>query len=162
MKMEVLLSIAILMPSIRAAEVPKSPYIAFVYRYGDATEPGQISEMLIGTINRAAAGDPFAGIADGQILYGDPLSARWRAYHGAQMREWNRVTGTDANYEDTAGCAGDFGNGEVDGLAGQHVLIRVVELVAGDALRARLVAAVERQFVPVKRLQQREQVGRFL
>lgn len=91
---------------------------ASIYRYGDASDPGQISEMLIGTINRAKTGDPFAGIADGQILYGDPLSARWRAYHCAQMREWNRVTGTDANYEDTAGCAGDFGNGEVDGLAG--------------------------------------------
>lgn len=91
---------------------------ASIYRYGDATEPGQISELLIGTINRAEGGDPFAGIRDGQILYGDPLSAGWRSYHCAQMREWNRVTGTDANYEDTAGCAGDFGNGEVDGLAG--------------------------------------------
>ena len=89
-----------------------------IYQYEGPKQPGAVSELLIGTVNRAEAGDPYAGMEDGKILYGDPLSAGWRKYHCAQMREWNKITGTDANYEDTAGCAGDFGNGVVDGLAG--------------------------------------------
>jgi hypothetical protein len=54
----------------------------------------------------------------GQLLYMDPLSEWWRDYHVNQMVIWNKTTGTDANYEDVAGNAGDFGNGVVDGLAG--------------------------------------------
>lgn len=59
-------------------------------------------------------------LKDGQLLYLDPLSAGWRKYHVDQMIWWLETTGTDANYEDTAGACGDFGNGVVDGLAGQQ------------------------------------------
>lgn len=55
---------------------------------------------------------------DGKLMYLDPLSAWWRKYHTDMMIRWREETGTDANYEDTAGCAMDFGNGIVDGLFG--------------------------------------------
>lgn len=60
----------------------------------------------------------FETAKEGQILYLDPLSARWRRYHTDQMLEWREKTGTDANYEDVAGTAGDFGNGVIGGLFG--------------------------------------------
>ena len=50
-----------------------------------------------------------------QLLYLDPLSPRWRQYHTDMMIKWREETGTDANYEDVGGCAGDFGNGVIDG-----------------------------------------------
>lgn len=53
---------------------------------------------------------------DGQLVYTDPLAPGWRADHIARMKQWRRDTGTDANYEDTAGACGDYGNGVVDGL----------------------------------------------
>jgi hypothetical protein len=62
--------------------------------------------------------ETFAGAAPNQILYLDPLSPDWRRYHTDQMIEWQRQTGADANYEDTGGTAGDFGNGEIGGLFG--------------------------------------------
>ncbi len=55
-------------------------------------------------------------LKDGRLLYLDPLAPGWRDYHTNSMIEWNRVTGTDANYEDTAGACGDFGNGVIDGI----------------------------------------------
>ncbi|NLC56200.1 MAG: hypothetical protein GX774_05120 [Armatimonadetes bacterium] len=55
---------------------------------------------------------------EGQLLYLDPLSPRWRRYHTDMMIRWRRETGTDANYEDVGGTAGDFGNGVVAGKAG--------------------------------------------
>src|SRR5690606_35212803 len=60
----------------------------------------------------------FENARDGQLLYLDPLSARWRAYHTDMMIRWRAETGTDANYEDTGGTTGDFGNGVVDGVSG--------------------------------------------
>lgn len=53
---------------------------------------------------------------DGDLVYTDPLAPGWRADHIARMKKWRRQTGTDANYEDTAGACGDYGNGVVDGL----------------------------------------------
>jgi len=55
-------------------------------------------------------------LEDGQLVYLDPLAPGWREYHTDTMIEWNRVTGTDVNYEDTAGACGDYGNGVVDGI----------------------------------------------
>ncbi len=58
----------------------------------------------------------WESLKDGQLVYLDPLAPGWRDYHTNAMIEWNRVTGTDANYEDTAGACGDFGNGVIDGI----------------------------------------------
>ncbi|MGD9497286.1 MAG: hypothetical protein AB7Y46_13385 [Armatimonadota bacterium] len=55
-------------------------------------------------------------VQEGQLVYLDPLAPAWRRYHTDMMIEWNRVTGTDANYEDTAGACGDYGNGVIDGI----------------------------------------------
>ena len=60
----------------------------------------------------------FSNAAAGELLYLDPLSPGWRRYHADQMIRWRAATGVDANYEDTAGTAGDFGNGTVGGLRG--------------------------------------------
>lgn len=60
----------------------------------------------------------FASSAPGEILYLDPLSPQWRQFHTNQMIAWRSATGADANYEDTGGTAGDFGNGEIGGLFG--------------------------------------------
>ncbi|NLF70880.1 MAG: hypothetical protein GX575_17755 [Candidatus Anammoximicrobium sp.] len=59
----------------------------------------------------------FDKAKENQLLYLDPLSARWRQYHTDMMIRWREETGTDANYEDVGGCAGDFGNGVVEGKA---------------------------------------------
>lgn len=93
-----------------------------LWRYNNDTQNPQsgVSEMLIGTVNQAKGADQFVDIAPGKLLYGDPLSATWRHYHAEAMCVWNQTTGSDANYEDTAGCVGDHGNGTVAGLsAGQ-------------------------------------------
>ena len=60
----------------------------------------------------------WADVKDGQLLYLDPLSAAWRRYHTDMMLTWRQETGTDANYEDTAGAIGDYGNGVIDGKSG--------------------------------------------
>ncbi len=57
-------------------------------------------------------------LKEGQLVYLDPLPAGWRRYHTDMMIEWNSATGTDANYEDTGGYVGDFGNGVIDGKFG--------------------------------------------
>ena len=59
----------------------------------------------------------FATSTAGELLYLDPLSSRWRRYHTDSMIAWRTATGADANYEDTGGTAGDFGNGEVEGFS---------------------------------------------
>ena len=64
------------------------------------------------------APETFATAPAGQLLYLDPLSPGWRKYHTEMMIRWHNQTGTDANYEDTAGSVGDFGNGIVGGKAG--------------------------------------------
>lgn len=83
----------------------------------DKKDKNTISELLIGTITSGGKDDQFEGVPDNKLLYGDPLSAKWRKYHVELMKWWNSTTGTDANYEDTAGCTGDFGNGTIDGLS---------------------------------------------
>jgi len=60
----------------------------------------------------------FDGAPDGQLLYMDPLEPRWRTYHTDMMLRWRKDTGTDANYEDVAGTAADFGNGVIAGKFG--------------------------------------------
>ena len=60
----------------------------------------------------------FASNAPNEILYLDPLAPTWRRYHTDAMIRWRSVTAADANYEDTGGTAGDFGNGVIDGLRG--------------------------------------------
>lgn len=60
----------------------------------------------------------FANSVANEILYLDPLSPQWREFHTNQMIQWRLATGADANYEDTGGTAGDFGNGEIGGLFG--------------------------------------------
>lgn len=59
----------------------------------------------------------FEGFKEGNLYYGDLLSEGWRKFHAELMKKWNTVTHTDANYEDTAGCGLDAGNGIVDGLS---------------------------------------------
>ncbi|MDD2600465.1 MAG: DUF6259 domain-containing protein [Kiritimatiellae bacterium] len=85
--------------------------------YGKASKDRTMN-ALIGDVQGPAAADQFAGIKDGHFFYGDPLHSGWRNYHAEQMVWWQRTTGTDANYEDTAGCAGDFGNGVIEGKFG--------------------------------------------
>lgn len=89
-----------------------------------------INEKLIGTVDYSAAGeDQFKDMPAGRLLYSDPLSKKWREYHARMMKEWNSTTKTDANYEDTAGCVGDSGNGTVDGLsAGEGSIAAMREL----------------------------------
>jgi len=104
-----------------------------IYEYAEYKSTNAVSELLIGTINQPKGADQFAGMKDGKILYGDPLSTAWRKYHIEQMKVWNSLTGTDANYEDTAGCAGDFGNGVVEGVFAQQGSIRMMrELLAAQ------------------------------
>ncbi len=69
----------------------------------------------------ARYGDPvktFANSAAGELLYLDPISPAWRRYHTDQMIRWRVDSGADANYEDTGGTAGDFGNGAIGGISG--------------------------------------------
>jgi hypothetical protein len=82
-----------------------------------ADTENSMHEKLIGTVDYSDGANQFANIPVNRLLYTDPLSPQWRRYHAEQMEEWNSTTGTDANYEDTAGCTGDFGNGIVDGLS---------------------------------------------
>ena len=77
-----------------------------------------LTRKIRGIYRYTAEPQSFETAQDGQILYLDPLSARWREYHTDMMLTWREETGTDANYEDVGGTAGDFGNGMVDGLIG--------------------------------------------
>ncbi|OQA85250.1 MAG: hypothetical protein BWY31_02008 [Lentisphaerae bacterium ADurb.Bin242] len=89
-----------------------------IFQYKDtASDPKFNAEMFLGTVDFASGPDPFEGMKKGQLLYGDLLSPAWRKYHAEMMKVWNTLTGTDSNYEDTAGTTGDHGNGIVDGLS---------------------------------------------
>jgi hypothetical protein len=92
-----------------------SPYLYKSKSIGDTENT--LNEKLIGTIDYTDSKDQFANIKPGRLLYVDPLASRWRQYHADMMKWWNTTTKTDANYEDTAGSIGDFGNGIVDGLS---------------------------------------------
>jgi len=101
------------------------------YKGGSVADTSSaVNEKLIGTVDYSAAGeDQFKDIPAGRLLYSDPLSKKWREYHARMMKEWNSTTKTDANYEDTAGCVGDSGNGTVDGLsAGEGSIAAMREL----------------------------------
>lgn len=102
-----------------------------LWRYNSqaANASAHLGDMLIGTVNQATAQDQFAGIEPGKLLYGDPLSPGWRRYHAESMQVWNSTTGTDANYEDTAGCVNDHGNGIVDGLAAGQGSVAQMQLL---------------------------------
>ena len=90
-----------------------------LYAYKGTSRSGAkraLSEKLIGTVDYSDDPlDQFKNIMPGRLLYGDPLSDRWKQYHAEMMKQWNGTTGTDANYEDTAGTGGDCGNGIVNG-----------------------------------------------
>jgi len=94
-----------------------------------------LDEKLIGTIDYAGSKNQFENMQPGRLLYGDPLSARWRQYHADMMKWWNTTTKTDANYEDTAGSIGDFGNGSMDGLSageGSVAQMRLLQKIQSD------------------------------
>ena len=74
-------------------------------------------ENLMGTLNAVQDGDRFALVKPGALMYGDPLSPGWREYYATTIAAMNRAGGTDANYQDTLGCASDNGNGVVEGLS---------------------------------------------
>lgn len=105
-------------------------------RYSNRPDVPQISDALIGDAQGGfglTGKAQFEGVEEGRILYGDPLAKGWREYHVNQMKWWNELTGTDANYEDTAGTWGDYGNGVVDGLyAGQGAIAMMTELLEGQ------------------------------
>jgi hypothetical protein len=99
-------------------------YNSPVFKRDKIADFGLTRKMTISQYSNRRVGEDQAsqwqGFHDGQLLYLDPLSPRWREYHTDMMIDWHRQTGTDANYEDVLGTAGDFGNGVVDGLfAGQ-------------------------------------------
>lgn len=76
-------------------------------------------ENLVGNIVKSEKGkNPFASLKPGRLIYTDPLSPKWRNYYTDKIKEFNRVTETDANYQDTLGCTEDVGNGIVDGMRG--------------------------------------------
>ena len=92
-------------------------------------------ENLVGNIVKSEKGkSPFASLKPGQLLYTDPLSGKWRVYYSNLIRKFNELTGTDANYQDTLGCAEDVGNGVIDGLSGAEgnaELARVLQKKVG-------------------------------
>ena len=94
-----------------------------------ASTDATMSEKLIGTVDYADGPDQFANMQAGRLLYTDPLSSRWRHYHADMMKWWNTTTGTDANYEDTAGCVADGGNGIVDGLSAGEGSVAQMQLL---------------------------------
>ena len=77
-----------------------------------------LTKKILSVWSYSAPPEEFKSAKPGQILYLDALSAGWRKYHINMMMKWRAVTGTDANYEDVAGTAADFGNGKLDGLIG--------------------------------------------
>ena len=77
-----------------------------------------LTKKFSGISGYLAPKEDFKNAKPGQIMYLDALSAEWRKYHIDMMAKWNKLTGTDANYEDVGGTAADFGNGRVDGLIG--------------------------------------------
>lgn len=105
-------------------------------RYSERPSSQQVDDALIGDAQGGfglTGSEQFEGVQDGRLLYADPLSPDWREYHVNLMKWWNSTTGTDANYEDTAGTWGDFGNGVVDGkFAGEGAVAMFRELLEGQ------------------------------
>lgn len=95
-----------------------------ITRYNGGEE--NISENLVGTVNFTTGQDQFKGMKPKQFLYGDPLSKGWRDYYCRIIKEFNTITGTDANYQDTSGCSGDQGNGIIDGMAGAEAYAQMI------------------------------------
>lgn len=77
-----------------------------------------LTRKIRGIARYTAEPQTFENSKDGQLLYLDPLSPRWRQYHTDMMIKWREETRTDANYEDVGGTAGDFGNGVIAGKSG--------------------------------------------
>ena len=76
-------------------------------------------ENLVGDIVKSQKGkSPFASLKPGRYFYSDPLAPGWRDYYYRVIRQFNELTGTDANYQDTLGCTDDVGNGVIQGLSG--------------------------------------------
>jgi hypothetical protein len=74
----------------------------------------------------------LAEYRDGELVYTDPLSPRWREFHAQLVRHFADQTNTDAVYEDVAGTSGDHGNGSVDGVyagRGSYEALRAVRKV---------------------------------
>jgi len=87
------------------------------YKIGEFALPRSISSFF----NYNAPRETFENVKMENrkgLMYLDPLSPGWRDFHVRQMIDWCTKTGTDANYEDTGGLRGDYGNGVVDGLFG--------------------------------------------
>ncbi len=95
-----------------------------ITRYNGGEE--NISENLVGTVNYTVGEDQFKNMKPKQFLYGDPLSKGWRDYYCRIIKEFNSITGTDANYQDTSGCSGDTGNGIIDGMAGAEAYAQMI------------------------------------
>ena len=104
-----------------------SPYLYKSKSIDDTENP--LNEKLLGTVDYADSKNQFAKMKPGRLLYVDPLSPRWRSYHADMMKWWNTTTKTDANYEDTAGSVGDFGNGIVDSLSAAEGSIAQMRLL---------------------------------
>ena len=110
-----------------------------LYQYKDIKTKTRAKAMSIGNNDYSNAPDLMQGFTPGKLLYGDLLSPGWREFHARLMRQWNKETGTDANYEDTSGTTGDHGNGTVNGLsAGQGDAV-------GDAEQIRLLQRTQPQ-----------------
>jgi Domain of unknown function (DUF6259) len=110
-----------------------SPYLYKGKSIDDVENP--LNEKLIGTVDYTDSKDQFAKIKSGRLLYVDPLSSRWRSYHANMMKWWNTTTKTDANYEDTAGSVGDFGNGTIDAMSaaeGSVAQMRLLQKIQKD------------------------------
>jgi len=90
-------STAFIRDNLASAILPRT--ISSISHYGDARKT-------------------LANTAPNELLYVDPVRASWRKYHIDSMIRWRAATAADANYEDTGGTAGDFGNGLVDGMRG--------------------------------------------
>lgn len=102
----------------------------WTYKGTSAKNKDSMNEKLIGTVDSSSSDkNQFLDIPEKRLLYGDPLSKKWRIYHAEMMKWWNSSTGTDANYEDTAGCTGDFGNGVVDGIAAAQGSVEQMRLL---------------------------------
>jgi len=87
------------------------------YKMADSSRKERVNDLFSGTVDYADGVDQFKNIQPGKLLYGDLLSKGWREYHANMMKWWHETTGTDANYEDTAGTTNDHGNGVIDGLS---------------------------------------------
>lgn len=103
---------------------------AWTYKGKSVEDLGSpLNEKLLGTVDPPKGGDQFAEIPEGRLLYIDPLTPRWRTYHAEMVKEWNGITGTDANYEDTAGTVADSGNGVVEGLSAGQGSVEIMRVL---------------------------------